>query len=148
MEDIRFALQVGNSILIDGEKTDGFRSTFYDFRDPKAIPYPPSLYPLDFHRARAARIALGADSQGNPMVLWAEGSAKLGHAPGRDSCGASLSEMAQICQDVGMHWAINLDGGGSAQLLTDNRRSLCLSDRSQDDHAESERPVPMALMIL
>lgn len=148
MEDILFALQVGNSILIDGEKTDGFRSTFYDFRDPRAIPYPPSLYPLDFHRARAARIALGADAQGQPMVLWAEGAAKLGHVPGEDSCGASLWEMAQICQDMGMHWAVNLDGGGSAQLLVDNHRSLYLSDRSQDDHAESERPVPMALMIL
>lgn len=148
MEDIRFAIQVGNSIVTAGEKTDGFHSTFYDFRDPKAIPYPPSLYPLDFHRARAARIALGADAHGQPMILWAEGAAKLGHVPGQDSCGASLSEMAQICQDAGMHWAVNLDGGGSAQLLLDNHRSLCLSDRSQEDHAESERPVPMALMIL
>ena len=147
MEHIRFAIQVGNSILRNGIKTDCFRSSFYNIRQPQDTPYPPSLYPLDFHRARAARIALGADAQGKPILLWAEGAAKLGHVPGADSCGASLSEMADICQAAGMHHAVNLDGGGSAQLLLHNTRSLCLSDRSQTDHAQSERPVSMALMI-
>ena len=147
LEHLRFGIQVGNSILRNGEKTEQFLSTFFDYRIPGTVPYPPSLYPLDFRRARAARIALGADRQGKPMLLWAEGAAKLGHVPGTDSCGASLLEMAEICQAVGMHNAVNLDGGGSAQLLLDNCRSLCLSDRSQEDHAQSERPVPMALMV-
>ena len=147
LEHIRFGIQVGNSIVKDGQKTDHFCSDFYDVRETQSVSYPPSLYPLDFHRARAARIALGADAQGNPLVLWAEGAAKLGHTPGKDSCGASLSEMADICQSVGMYNAVNLDGGGSAQLLLNNARKLCLSDRSQIEHEESERPVPMALMI-
>lgn len=147
MEHIRFAIQVGNSILRDGIKTAYFCSSFYNVQQPQATPYPPSLYPLDFHRARAARIALGADAQGKPVLLWAEGAAKLGHVPGADSCGASLSEMADICQAVGMHNAVNLDGGGSAQLLLHNTRSLCLTDRSQTDYCQAERPVPIALMI-
>ena len=147
MEQIRFGIQVGNSILRDGKKTEGFRSRFYDVRDREQTPFPPSLYPLDFDRARAARIALGADGAGKPMLLWAEGAAKLGHVPGVDSCGASLSEMAQICRAVGMTNAVNLDGGGSAQILVNNERSLFLSDRSREDHAESERPVPMGLMV-
>ena len=147
MEDIGFGIQVGNSILKDGQKTTVFHSPFYDLRDPAAVPFPPSMYPLDFTRARAARIALGSDAQGKPVLLWAEGAAKLGHTPGQDSCGASLTEMADICAALGLHNAVNLDGGGSAQLLLHNRRSLQLSDRNQQDRTESQRPVPMGLMV-
>jgi len=147
MEDVLFGIQVGNSILRAGEKTLSFRSKFYNLRGLEPVPYPPSLYPLDFGKARAARIALGSDAQGKPMVLWAEGAAKLGHTPGVDSCGASLSEMAQICEAVGMVNAVNLDGGGSAQLLLHNRRSLCISDRTPPDNLEAERPVPLGLIF-
>lgn len=147
MEDIRFGIQVGNSILRNGEKTLSFRSRFYNLRGLEPVPYPPSLYPLDFEKARAARIALGADCTGKPMILWAEGAAKLGHIPGEDSCGASLSEMAEICEAVGMVNAINLDGGGSAQLLIRNRRKLCISDRNADSFSEAQRPVPLGLIV-
>lgn len=147
MEEIVFGIQVGNSILRDGIPTDRFVSRFYNIRKLWTTPFPPSLYPLDFENARAARIALGADPEGKPMLLWAEGAAKLGHTPGIDSCGASLADMARICRAAGMYNAVNLDGGGSAQLLIHGRRSLMLSDRSREDHAESERPVPMGLMV-
>lgn len=147
MEDIRFGIQVGNSILRNGEKTETFRSQFYNIRRLEPVPFPPSLYPMDFKCGRAARIALGADIQGKPMLLWAEGAAKLGHVPGQDSCGASLSEMAEICSALGMINAVNLDGGGSAQILLQNRRSLQISDRKETDHTEAERPVPLGLII-
>ena len=147
MEDVRFGIQVGNSIIRDGKKTERFISRFFNVKGMQRIAFPPSLYPLDFDHARAGRIAIGADAAGNPMILWAEGAAKLGHTPGVDSCGASLLEMAQICADVGMHNAVNLDGGGSAQLLIDNQRSLLISDRKEEDFSESERPVPMGLII-
>lgn len=148
MEDICFGIQVGNSILRDGIRTEKFISHFYNVKGISRIAFPPSLYPLDFDNARAARMAIGADADGNPMVLWAEGAAKLGHTPGVDSCGASLREMAEICEAVGMKNAVNLDGGGSAQILTDNQRSLMISDRKDEDYSESERPVPMGLVIL
>lgn len=147
MEEVLFGIQVGNSILKDGVKTDRFISRFYNIRKLWTTPYPPSLYPLDFRNARAARIALGADAEGKPMLLWAEGAAKLGHTPGVDSCGASLSDMARLCEAVGMKNAVNLDGGGSAQILVNGRRSLQLSDRKQADFSESERPVPMGLIV-
>lgn len=147
MEQILFGIQVGNSILKDGVKTTRFLSRFYNIRKLWTTPFPPSLYPLDFRKAKAARIALGADSEGKPMLLWAEGAAKLGHIPGTDSCGASLSDMARLCEAVGMVNAVNLDGGGSAQLLVNNRRSLMLSDRRQPDHTEAERPVPLGLTV-
>jgi len=146
LEDIVFGIQVGNSILRNGIPTDRFLSRFYNIRALQPVPYPPSLYPLDFQNARAARIALGADRDGRPMLLWAEGAAKIGYQKGRDSRGASLSDMATLCQDAGMVNAVNLDGGGSAQLLVNNRRSLKISDRGEDG-TETERPVPLALMI-
>ena len=147
MEDIRFGIQVGNSILRDGVKTEQFISRFYNVKGISRVAYPPSLYPLDFAGVRAARMAIGADEAGNPMILWAEGAAKIGHVPGVDSCGASLKEMAEICEAVGMKNAVNLDGGGSAQILIDNRRQLMISDRKDEDGSECERPVPMGLMI-
>lgn len=147
MEDVAFGLQVGNSIVRDGIKTEGFISRFYNIRKLERIPFPPSLYPMDFEKGRAARIALGADKEGRPMLLWAEGAGKLGYTPGKDSCGASLADMANICHKLGMVNAINLDGGGSAQLLIRNCRSLKISDRRDADGTESERPVPMGLMV-
>lgn len=147
MEDVLFGIQVGNSILRDGVKTEKFISRFYNIRHLQPVPYPPSLYPMNFRKSRAARIALGADKDGKPMLLWAEGAGKLRYIPGQDSCGASLSEMAEICAAVGMVNAVNLDGGGSAQLLLKNKRSLLISDRREEDNSECERPVPLALMI-
>lgn len=145
LEDVSFGIQVGNSILVGGEKTCAFRSRFYNIRRLQPVPFPPSLYPADFRKARAARIALGADKAGKPMLLWAEGAPKQGYIPGKDSCGASLSEMADLCADAGMENAVNLDGGGSAQILLEGKRSLLISDRL--GNLETERPVPLGLVI-
>lgn len=147
MENIQFGIQVGNSIVRNGEKTEGFVSRFYNICALERVPFPPSLYPLDFHKARAARIALGADKEGKPMLLWAEGAGKLGYTPGKDSCGASLSELASICKEMGMVHGVNLDGGGSAQILMNNCRSLLISDRKEQDSSEAERPVPLGLIV-
>ena len=147
LEEVAFGIQVGNSILRNGEKTLSFRSKFYNIRRLQPIAYPPSLYPMDFRGARAARMALGADKDGKPMLLWAEGAAKLGHTPGADSRGATLVDMADFCADAGMVSAVNLDGGGSAQMILGNRRSLMVSDRKAEDLSEAERPVPLALII-
>lgn len=147
MEDVDFGIQVGNSIVKDGIKTERFVSRFYNIRHLEPIPFPPSLYPMDFDNARAARIALGADADGKPMLLWAEGAGKLGYTPGSDSRGASLKDMAEICSQLGMVNAINLDGGGSAQILLHNSRSLLISDRNRPDNTEAERPVPLGLIL-
>ena len=147
LEDVTFGIQVGNSILRKGRKTEHFISKFYNIRGFQPVPYPPSLYPLDFRNARAARIALGADADGKPMILWAEGAGKIGYVAGKDSRGASLSDMAELCAEMGMVDAVNLDGGGSAQILVDNRRSLMISDRNAPDASEAERPVPMGLIV-
>ena len=147
LEEICFGIQVGNSILKNGIKTERFESRFYNIRHLEPVPFPPSLYPMNFDRARAARIALGADTEGKPMLLWAEGAAKIGYMPGQGSCGASLKEMAEICQQAGMKNAVNLDGGGSAQLLLGRQRKLQISDRNAETLSEAERPIPLGLVI-
>ncbi len=146
MEQVQFGVQVGNSILRDGVPTESFRSPFYNIRKLELTPFPPSLYPMNFSKDRAARIALGADVNGAPMLVWVEGAPKVGYVPGQHSCGASLSEMAEICSQAGMHHAINLDGGGSAQVLLSDHRFLQISDRKEDG-TEAERPVPLGLVV-
>lgn len=74
-------------------------------------------------------------------------SGKLGHIPGKDSCGATLADMAEICSSLDMVNAVNLDGGGSAQLLLRNQRSLMISDRKAPQNTEAERPVPLGLIV-
>lgn len=147
LEEIQFGIQVGNSIVKNGVKTEEFISKFYNIRKLEKIPYPPSLYPMDFEQGRAARIALGCDKNGKPMLFWAEGAGKIKYIPGIDSTGASLREMAEIAKDLGMMQAVNLDGGGSAQILLNNERRLRISDRNKEDNTDAERLVPLGLVV-
>ena len=147
LEDVSFGIQVGNSILRRGIKTDRFISPFYNIYKLWSTSYPPSLYPLDFEKARAPRIALGTDEKGRAMLAWIEGPGKFSDNPALESCGASLKEMADICKSLGMYNAINLDGGGSAQILLNNVRNLRISDRNASDFTEVERAVPAGLII-
>ena len=147
LEDVQFGIQVGNSIVKDGNKTKGFISKFYNIRKLEKTPYPPSLYPMDFEKGRAARIALGCDAAMKPVLFWAEGAGKINYQKGIDSTGASLQEMAEIALDLGSVNAINLDGGGSAQILLNNKRSLRISDRNKQDNSEAERLIPQGLIV-
>ena len=145
-EDVRFGLQVGNSVMIDGIPTDHFVSSFYRFYVPFAVSYPPSLYPLNFRKDRAPRILFGSDKEKHPIFIWIEGAGKFGHKAGEESEGASLAESIMVAKDAGMYNGIHLDGGGSAQLLLHGERSLRLSDRDPDSYAQIERSIPMALI--
>ena len=147
LKDVKFGLQIGNSIIRKGVKTEQFISKFYDIYKLQRTPYPPSLYPMDFEGARAARMALGADTDGKPVLFWAEGKGKLEYVPGRDSTGASLTEMAEIAEALGLRNAVNLDGGGSAQILFEGERALRISDRNTEDNSDAERLVPAGLVL-
>ena len=146
-EEYKFAVQAGNSAVIEGKKTEGFISSFYNIHNLWSTSYPPSLYPLDYEKDRAPRMLLGADAQGRPMLAWLEGKGKFGYDFGRESCGASLKEAADIAKELGMHNAVNLDGGGSAKILLKNKRSLLISDRIKETNLEAERAVPAGLII-
>lgn len=147
LKDVQFGIQIGNSIIRKGVKTERFISCFYNIYKLQRTPFPPSLYPMDYENARAARMAIGADADGKPVLFWAEGKGKLSYTPGEDSTGASLSEMAEIASALGLRNAVNLDGGGSAQILLDGARALHISDRNKEDNSDAERLVPMGLVV-
>lgn len=147
LKGVKFGIQVGNSIIRKGVKTDKFISRFYELKKLQPTPYPPSLYPMDFEGARAARMAIGADAEGHPVLFWAEGKGKLRYVAGEDSTGASLSEMAEIAESLALRNAVNLDGGGSAQILLDGERALHISDRKTEDNSDAERLVPLGLVV-
>ena len=42
---------------------------------------------------------------------------------------------------------INLDGGGSAQILYKNKRMLKIADRKNDKFSEAERPISLGLGV-
>lgn len=145
LEAYRFGIQVGPSMMRSHVMVDYLDCPFYDAtKDP--VPFPSTVYPLPFEDARAARIAIGTDEEGEAILIWAEGASKCRYVPGHCSTGASLLELARFCQEEGYENILNLDGGGSAQILVDGVRSLRISDRHDDDQ-EAERPVPMLLVI-
>lgn len=146
MENILFGVQVGPGAVTKGVPATEFHSPFYNIKVPFTTAYPPSLYPLDHDKARAPRMALGATKEGRPLLVWAEGPGKLGYVKGADSRGASLSEMGALCKEMGMENGVNLDGGGSAQILLRGRRSLLISDRAPDN-SELERAVPNGIIV-
>ncbi len=147
LEEYAFAIQVGNSAVVEGKETEGFVSSFYRLPNPFQATYPPSMYPHNYRRDRAPRIVLGADREGKPILLWFEGSGKFGYEKGKESCGASLKEASDIVRQLGMYNGIHLDGGGSAQILIAQKRHLKLSDRDPSDYSEIERAIPSALCI-
>ncbi len=142
--DVKFAIQIGNSLINQGVKTECFISQFYNIRKPFQISYPPSLYPLNFSKARAARMGIGATKDGRPIVVWAEGASKTKYVDGVDSTGASLTEMADLCELMGMYTGVNMDGGGSSQIMLNGRRSFKISDRNPDN-TEAERAIPCGI---
>ncbi len=147
LEKVRFALQVGNSVMVDGVKTDRFISRFHNFLNIGTVTYPPNIYPRNYQKDRAPRIVLGADKENKPLLLWFEGAGKFGYVQGEESCGASLSEAVDICEALGVYNGINLDGGGSAQIMINGQRKLKISDRDPDDYTEIERAVPIGLYV-
>lgn len=147
LNGIAFAVQCGNSVIVNGERQRGFTSPFYDIRKPWTVSFPPSLYPLNYHRDRAPRMIIGADRKNDPMIIWIEGAGKFGYEKYVDSCGASLNESELICERLGVQNAVHLDGGGSAQILYHDKRYLKLSDRNSRNYKEKERGVPLAIYI-
>ena len=125
-----FAVQAGPLLIENGAAKTGFASPFYRGRGPA---FPPVAFPLDWHRDRAARTAIGIGDDG-PVLLAVEG--RKGAGP--EVAGASLAEMARIGVEWGLRTMVNLDGGGSAQMSVNGKGCSRPSDGF-------ERPVPAGL---
>ncbi|HRZ65584.1 MAG TPA: phosphodiester glycosidase family protein, partial [Spirochaetia bacterium] len=116
----RFAIQVGPAMISSGTCARGFTSPMYA---KSGVPFPPTVYPLDWEGGRAARIGLGT-RRGEALVIWAAGPDRPCDELPTGSVGASLAEFTELCRDLGLDEAVNLDGGGSAQVCVDGRRHL------------------------
>jgi hypothetical protein len=142
-DNYKLGIQVGPALMIDGVMTSEMNCPFYH---GKGTPYPSTVYPPNFNTSRASRIGLG-EKNGKPLLIWAEGAGKLGYTRGMESCGASLSEFAIFCKSKHIKNLINLDGGGSAQLIINKKRYLKIADRLDDKVTEDERAVPNCWVI-
>lgn len=142
--DLSFAIQVGPKMTENTQKSASLTCPFYK---KEGIVFPPSVYPLNFDSSRASRIIIGETEDNKPTLLWLEGAGKLGHIKGLQSCGSSLSESVEIASSLNLKNSVNLDGGGSAQIVKDYQRPLKIADRKPQTNEESERPVPMCLVI-
>jgi len=142
MPDIQFALQVGPVLVQNGKAARQFDTPFYSGTGPM---YPPTVYPLDWAKARAPRIGFGS-KKGEPVLLWASGTNRFFYKQGENPCGASLQEFADFCAAQHLDECINLDGGGSSQIVCNGKRTLKLADHYADLR-EAERPVPLGLAI-
>ena len=86
-------------------------------------------------KSRQPRTAVGGTKDGKVMVLVCDGRGNNG------SNGLTLEEMADIFVEMGMDYAINLDGGGSSAIVGyDGQLCNTPSDGSQ-------RAVPTAVVI-
>jgi len=140
-----FALQVGPAMTENGKPAVDFSGCpFCEFG--KMTAFPPTVYPPSLGdgraRGRGRRVGIGA----MPVLIWAEAAGIHGHVKGKESPGCSLKEMATYCTRIGLQNSVNLDGGGSSQLLVNGERLLHLKDRTTDNR-EVERPVPGIIVI-
>lgn len=81
------------------------------------------------------RTAMGYTSGDKLILLVVEG-----RNPGKAE-GATLTQLAALCRDLGCEEALNLDGGGSSCLLINGKETIRVSD------AAGQRPVPGVFII-
>ncbi|MBR1438795.1 MAG: phosphodiester glycosidase family protein, partial [Synergistaceae bacterium] len=65
--------------------------------------------------ARHPRSAVGLNAQGSWVFIAVDGR------NGMHSSGATISELAEILRGQGMMYALNLDGGGSTEIMIDGK---------------------------
>ncbi|MGB3438482.1 MAG: phosphodiester glycosidase family protein [Actinophytocola sp.] len=94
----------------------------------------PSFY-YGWVQKRNPRTIAGVDGRGRILLATIDGRSTT-------SLGLSIAESAAVAQALGMRDAINLDGGGSTTMVTNNQVINKPSD------ATGERPVGDAILIL
>jgi len=76
----------------------------------------PTDYAADINRTRAARIAIGVGFSGELVILAVEAVNRGMEEDSRESSGVTLEELARLAHASGCRCALNMDGGGSANI--------------------------------
>ena len=111
------AIQAGPMLVAGGQvyiNSEGFENNFVNSRHPRSV--------------------VGMDGSGNWMLFVGDGR------NGMHSIGYSLNDAALIMQELGAEYALNLDGGGSSEILV---RGLLFNWPSEG----RERPVSNAIGV-
>lgn len=149
-QGIREAIQTGPCILRDGEFNLSHRDfvreeQFWSSRTLANGNYQIGVVPTDFDDNLASqhpRVGLGVDENGGIVLAAVAGVSKGVGIPGIDGQGASFEELAIILRDAGAIHAINLDGGGSAQVLQQGGRAIVPGERKGQVQIHFDRMVP------
>lgn len=137
-----FAVQVGPSLVENGVAITEAKGQYNHYENL----VPPKTFATEWKNTPAPRIGIG-EKDGNLIFIWAGGTNTMYYNPGRDNRGFTLDEMAKIFEEFGANNALNLDGGGSAQLLTYGGKYIKLGDRRGISLIEFERPTPVGIGI-
>jgi len=111
LDNVSFAVQGGPILVKEGIPMYGFCDEEFGGK----IDYPPTVFPFDWDKTPAARIAIGYDKE-KIIVVAVEGCNRYPYQPDFDSRGFTLKELTQVMIENGAQNAINLDGGGSTQI--------------------------------
>ena len=127
--------------LLMGDKADGANVSAMAEENKQGSKIRTHYSSAQFYDKRHPRAAFGYDNNGNAYLVVIDGRFR-GKADG-----ASIYETAYICYMLGMTYAINLDGGGSTTLWTENTGVLNHpGDNKTFDH-NGERAVPNLIVV-
>ncbi len=143
-EDVKFAISGGPALVMD-------KRPFVDFGKKGLIgrstpsSYPPAKVPFDWEGKHTSRVAIGVKGD-SFTLLYASGVNEETYIPSYDSIGFTLNEMRDLMGEYADN-AINLDGGGSAQVYLFGGKPLRLGDRRAYPGLEFQRPIPFGLKV-
>lgn len=99
-------------------------------------------YDTNVDQNRTGRVGIGIDSSGHLILIAAPGVNSGMEAPGVDSSGATLLELAELLREEGAVTAVNLDGGGSTQAYFMGGQAVIPGDRRGIPQAIYQRMIP------
>lgn len=147
-DPIDFGLQVGPSLIVDGEPVKQIHGEFNSLitKNQRGVNFPPNVFETEWNASKAARMAIGF-TDNELVILWVAGCNTGEYVEGYDSLGFTFNEMVEVLLSEGVMNAVSLDGGGSAQLLNGKAKTLKLADRRGLRGHEFERPTPVGIKI-
>ncbi len=140
--ELIFGIQGGPWLVRDQDIASFFDDPFYV---DEPIYFPPTVFPVTWGKKHTARIALGIDAHGEFVIVYVHGTNENTYIPKFDSKGFTLSELAEVFDGHEIMDAINLDGGGSAQLYMDRGEFFYPADRRGNPGLKYRRPIPLAI---